>query len=281
MHWGWNRWTKQEVETLKEYYPDSPREELLKMFPTRTWQHVISKAKKIGIKRSRQAINAAIAAVYTPSEKRREAITRECYQRLGLVPIEKIDGNIIKELYCGQKNAAKAIAKQLRCAPNRLYERLHEMGIIRTREEAGKIAAQQMSQLVKSKRAITFRLLNQNPEFQSRRIKALHHRPSLPEKKLISIIQDYKLPYKYVGDGSFIIEGLNPDFVNVNGKKNIIEVFGEIWHKDFAHDWKSTELGRIMVFNSYGYKTLVIWDNELKDKQAVLSKIRTFEKGRR
>ena len=52
-------------------------------------------------------------------------------------------------------------------------------------------------------------------------------RPTKPEKKLVGIKNECKLPYKYCGDGSVIIGGLNPDFINTNGEKKLIEVFGD------------------------------------------------------
>lgn len=125
-----------------------------------------------------------------------------------------------------------------------------------------------------------FRRLNKDPEFIAKRLKGLLQKPTKPEKELISIIQEYKLPYKYVGDGSFILGNLNPDFINVNGKKQIIEVFGRVWHQKLLRneDWKRSELGRIMVFNSYGFKTLIIWDDELQNRDKVLDKLINFSK---
>ena len=38
-------------------------------------------------------------------------------------------------------------------------------------------------------------------------------------KIIIDLINKYNLPYKYTGNGKFILGGKNPDFVNVNGEK--------------------------------------------------------------
>ena len=83
-----------------------------------------------------------------------------------------------------------------------------------------------------------------------------------------------------MGDGSFIIGGLNPDFINVNGKKKVIELFGRVWHDTYLKDWKRSELGRMMVFSSYGFDTLIIWDDELEDKQVIIDRIKEFNKRR-
>jgi len=51
--------------------------------------------------------------------------------------------------------------------------------------------------------------------------KSLRRRiPSSLEKKFQEIINKYNLPYKFVGDGSFIIKTYNPDFINTNGERD-------------------------------------------------------------
>lgn len=65
--------------------------------------------------------------------------------------------------------------------------------------------------------------------------------------------------WKFVGDGQLIIAGKCPDFVNVNGQKKIIELFGDYWHKG------QNPKARIAVFKPFGYKTLVVWEHELRN----------------
>ncbi len=85
--------------------------------------------------------------------------------------------------------------------------------------------------------------------------------------------------WKFVGDGKVIIEGKNPDFININGKKQIIELFGERWHD------KNEAQPRIDLFTKYGYKTLILWVKELsyiydsiKNKE-VVEKVKEFTEG--
>ena len=96
-------------------------------------------------------------------------------------------------------------------------------------------------------------------------------RPNKLEKEIASILNSI-LPheYKYVGNGDFVIEGMIPDFVNINGKKKVIETNGSYWHE------KSEEEIRIANFKKYGYDCLVIWDYELEDKRAVVNRILGF-----
>lgn len=110
----------------------------------------------------------------------------------------------------------------------------------------------------------------QNAEYRDKVIREMirgnHQRPTTPERRVISIIDLYNLPFKYTGDGSFIIHGVNPDFVNCNGAKVVLEIFGDHWHNPEGRDieWRRTELGRIMLFNSFGFKCIVFWESELK-----------------
>ena len=81
--------------------------------------------------------------------------------------------------------------------------------------------------------------------------------------------------WQYVGDWKLVIGGLNPDFWN--GDHKLIEMFGDWWHSPKrAIRWTATELGKVMHFNAYGYKTLIIWEHELKQPELVIKKITQF-----
>ncbi len=117
-----------------------------------------------------------------------------------------------------------------------------------------------------------------DPEWKSREIKRLvsshHKRPTSLERIIIGIIDSNNLPYKYVGDGHVIINGRCPDFINIDGKKQVIEVFGNYWHDIF-------DVGRkVEHYRKYGFKTLVIWEEELKNHEKVLAKIKSFSRQR-
>lgn len=99
-----------------------------------------------------------------------------------------------------------------------------------------------------------------------------------PELKFMSLIKKYNLPYKYVGDGKFWIENINPDFVDCNGEKVAVEIFGDYWHdpsKKKNLKWSNTEEGRKKILSKYGWKCIVIWEKELKDlsDDEILNKI--------
>lgn len=111
----------------------------------------------------------------------------------------------------------------------------------------------------------------QNPEFIQKQMKSRVITPNKEEQRLNNLLQEI-LPneYKYVGDWSFTIEGKNPDFINVNGQKKIIEYNGYYWHKG------ENSKKRIGLFKKYGYDTLVIWSSELRNLNKLKSKVLEF-----
>ena len=107
---------------------------------------------------------------------------------------------------------------------------------------------------------------------------AQRRKPTAPELRLKALIERHDLPYRYVGNGAVWFEGYNPDFINIDGAKGIIELFGDYWHTTKIKKWRETEGGRIYHFAKFGFKTLVIWENELGDEEAVVKKIKKFTK---
>lgn len=113
-------------------------------------------------------------------------------------------------------------------------------------------------------------------------------RPNKAEAELFSIINE-ACPnnYKYTGDASVKIAGLYPDFFNINGEKKVIELFGNYYHSDKIvtnyKDWRSTELGRIMAYNSYGFDCLIIWESELQSKtrEELVKTVKKFNRRRK
>ena len=102
--------------------------------------------------------------------------------------------------------------------------------------------------------------------------------PNKPEKKIGTLL-DKLCPqeYKYTGDGkSGSFFGKFPDFINVNGKKKIIECFGTHWHDEFLFPDRS-EAKRKRHFAKFGFKTLIIWEDELKNEAKVIDKIIHFQ----
>ena len=96
--------------------------------------------------------------------------------------------------------------------------------------------------------------------------------PSSLEEKFQSIVDKYNLPYKYVGDGSFIIGRYNPDFINTNSEKIAIEVYARYYKKRnniSIEDWK---IKRSNIFRQYGWQ--IMYFNEIEvNEENILNKL--------
>ncbi|MFA5724561.1 MAG: hypothetical protein WC979_09985 [Candidatus Pacearchaeota archaeon] len=124
-----------------------------------------------------------------------------------------------------------------------------------------------------------------NKKFKERNIKAilkgLQLKPNKPEKKLRKLLNTlFPNEYEINTNGNTIINGKIPDFVNVNGQKKIIEMYGDYWHSD-KHIKKNgcyedTEKGRIKHFKKLGYSTLIVWEHELKDIDKLTNRLMEF-----
>lgn len=137
---------------------------------------------------------------------------------------------------------------------------------------------------------------NKDPEFTKYRLRnwvcpknfgGVHPRKSSPtslEQKLITVIKDNKLVYDFVGNGQITIGRLNPDFINTDGKKILIEIYGEPWHTDQVWPLRRNSVAnpkvREIIYGRYGFRTLSFWGEELRKikSQEIVSRILAFEK---
>lgn len=134
---------------------------------------------------------------------------------------------------------------------------------------------------VKRKMSQTRKKMWQDPEYRDRTIKnsrkAMSIHPNKPETIVLGLLNElFPNDWEFVGDGKVVIEGKIPDFINTNGQKKIIEMYGDYWHGEKARCYEETEEGRIALFKKYGYSTLIVWENELKDIDKVKDKIKEF-----
>ena len=65
------------------------------------------------------------------------------------------------------------------------------------------------------------------------------------------------LPYKYTGNGQYILMGHAPDFVHLKDRK-IVEFYGERWHSP------PEEQERIDLFARADFQVLIVWQREIK-----------------
>jgi len=133
----------------------------------------------------------------------------------------------------------------------------------------------------REKIATTIKERWKSPEYAKNVLASLQEEPNKSEKKLSRIIEENDFPFRYVGDGQVIIDGQIPDFIDTNGSNKLIELFGRPWH-DPNHSKKirvkenRTENNKLRFYASHSYDCLVIWDEELKDENHVVDRIKAF-----
>lgn len=90
------------------------------------------------------------------------------------------------------------------------------------------------------------------------------------EQKFLNIIEKHNLPYKFVGNGAFMIERKNPDFININGEKKAIEIYDRRHKNEFR---KGGEIGwkkdRIKVFGRYGWEILFFETMQINEQNVL------------
>lgn len=93
--------------------------------------------------------------------------------------------------------------------------------------------------------------------------------PTSLEMKFQGIVEKNNLPYKFVGDGSFMLGRKNPDFININGDKIAIEVYARYYklrHEKTLEEWKKD---RQECFSEYGWQVIFFDETEVNENNIV------------
>lgn len=104
--------------------------------------------------------------------------------------------------------------------------------------------------------------------------------PNNPEKKLLKLlVRLYPRRYHYTGNKSLVEDHrLRPDISSKNGEREIIELFGDYWHSEeiTGRRREDEEEYRVKRFSEFGYRTLIIWEEELANEASLVIKIKNF-----
>jgi G:T-mismatch repair DNA endonuclease (very short patch repair protein) len=124
----------------------------------------------------------------------------------------------------------------------------------------------------------------QNRDYAMSVIKSISKEPNKKEIQLSYILR-HVAPheFRYNGDARLgvILSGKTPDFVNINGKKQVIELFGDYWHGErrTGRDKETEENRLIKLYETVGFHCLIIWEKELKNKKELEKRIKDFVYG--
>ncbi len=106
---------------------------------------------------------------------------------------------------------------------------------------------------------LKIKLAWKDPVYVAKQMRSRHVKPNKLEKyfeKYLNML--YPNEWKFVGDGQLIINGKCPDFVNINGKKKLIEIYGDYWHLGQDPEERKKE------FKLFGWNTLILWEKDVR-----------------
>jgi len=122
-----------------------------------------------------------------------------------------------------------------------------------------------------------------SPSIKKRKVinslRSVRRRPSSLEKKMMRILKENNLPFKYIGDGRryYGYPPINPDFVDINHQGKCIEVGckrqKEVWS---YKSWKTYVKERTKKLKNVGFDVLYIWDEDLKNENKVVEMVKSF-----
>jgi len=242
-------WTEPEIEILRQFYSTMPNKELAEMLPKHSEASIIYKATDLGIYKDenyRRGVNAALAQ-------------HACKQNQINAEERRPSRELLMHLYNDCKLTLREIGKHLGVCHHTIKSWFDFYGIEILGREASMIRG-----------------------LEGAYRRGLVKRPTRPEQRLIDIINKYKLPLKYTGNKSFWIETVNPDFVDINGNKICIEVFGDYWHDQLLNAnvrYADTEKAKRETLKKYGWKCIVLWESALMTKNGEEYALKLLEKG--
>jgi very-short-patch-repair endonuclease len=130
------------------------------------------------------------------------------------------------------------------------------------------------------------KLARETPEYQQRMsesgretILKKRPKPNNSERALKKLLdKNFPGEFRLNVKGQVTVGGKIPDFVNVNGKKALVELFGVHWHSVIPKQTREeAERVRKNCFRKWGFKTLVVWDDVLRENpEIVLKRLKSF-----
>jgi hypothetical protein len=207
--------------------------------------------------------------------------TKETINKMSQTRKLKYSGN--KHPWYGKHHTEETRKKMSESAKKKIFTDEHRINISKSgmgrkwSDETRKkldgrcMTGKQHTEETKRNHSMLMKILWKDDEYIKKLMSARHIFPNKPETFILSILDNtYPGEWKYTGDFSFMINGKNPDFVNCNGQKKIIELYGDYWHRN------DNPQDRMDLFAKFGYQTLIIWESELKDETELVKKLKKF-----
>ena len=255
-------WTNEEVQILVEKYPKSKVMDISLLLPNHTKISVYAKARRLGLKHSNPH-----SWEHTPEFNRRLGALKLEYYRTHDAPFKgkthtPETRELLKQATIQQFSHPEARAAVSEKMTQYYSDPEHIRALSERQIERFKNPLNREAMRKTSKERFN------DPEFLEKYHHACQKKPNKLEQRIINIIKCEGLPFSYNGDFSQGV-ALNckiPDFINTNGKKQVIEVFGNYWHqhKDGPEFNYLNEKSRIESYREIGFDCLVLCEHDIK-----------------
>lgn len=207
-------------------------------------------------------------------------VTPEIRRKLSLANIGK--HNITEETreklrisHMGKRNSDEAIQKQREKMLGHVFPKS------RNKKISEVLTGRPLSEEHKKAVSVGMKKRWKDEDYAYKQQKRIQKKPNKQEILFLSILNDvFPDEYEYVGRGDVLFDGKSPDYIN-KSKKLIIEYFGFFIHYDKVKIYgkENYESKRINVFSKFGYRTLIIWKEDLfGNRKELIKKIKKFHK---
>jgi hypothetical protein len=110
-------------------------------------------------------------------------------------------------------------------------------------------------------------------EWTRKRVQGEHSSPNRGELVMLRLLESIA-PGEFKFNGNYqlgvCLDRLVPDFVNVNGQKKIIELYGSWSHRNDDMERKPQRYAKL------GYECFIVWDFELKDQVTLKRRLKNY-----
>lgn len=139
-----------------------------------------------------------------------------------------------------------------------------------------------LPETIAKRRASLKKTLRDHPEIVQKACSSDTTKPNSFEQKLIKIIEENRLPFRWVGNGKFWLTyngiNCNPDFIADKPMNLLIEVFSNHFKIKNYGSVKNYLRARKQVFNHHGYKVVFFNDNQINNGEKILYKLNRYMK---
>lgn len=260
---GGRKWSQEEINYLKDNYPYGVIKDIANNL-NRTVMSIKSQATIYKIKKMDNGLRITKRNIENNPMKNAETIRKAVESRRKSGAYQR-SSERMRQNNPTKNGMGEAWKEKIRIASKKRYD---EDPTIKQKLTAG---------VIKKCTGVpngVFKKLNENPDFNKRRLKALIKKPTRPERIIADLIKENNLPFAYTGDGKVLIGNFNPDFLAQELNK-VIEVNGIYWHN--LPQNKVRDRYKYESYKRKGFSCLVLWEDEIyKDKNSCLNKIKCF-----